>query len=75
LTFGTSIPLSRLITAAQSVPGVQNVAVTALQRLDDGKNLVSAEILTFGPHEIPQLDDDPNFPERGQLQLTIGGGR
>jgi len=32
-------------------------------------------ILTLGPLEVAQLDNDPNFPERGILKLTMRGGR
>ncbi len=28
----------------------------------------------MGRLEIARLDDDPNFPERGVLDLTFGGG-
>jgi hypothetical protein len=28
----------------------------------------------MGRLEIARLDNDPNFPERGTLTLTLGGG-
>ena len=40
---------------------------------DDGE--LAAGVLTTGPLQIPQLDNDPRHPERGVLQLTMGGGR
>ena len=76
LTFGTPISVSKLVAAAAGVPGVQSATVTVLRRLgqgDDGE--LAAGVLPTGPLQIPQLDNDPRHPERGVLQLTIGGGR
>ncbi|HUJ71997.1 MAG TPA: putative baseplate assembly protein, partial [Verrucomicrobiae bacterium] len=76
LTFGEGIYLSQIIAAAQAVPGVQSVTVTAFQRLFEGDNgELKAGILKLGPMEIAQLDNDPNFPEHGVLKLTLRGGR
>ena len=76
LTFGTPVTVSGLVAAAASVTGVQSVSVTRLQRLgegDDGE--LAAGVLTTGPLQIPLLDNDARHPERGVLQLTMGGGR
>lgn len=76
LTFGTPVSVSRLVAAAAGVAGVQSATVTGLRRLgqgDDGE--LAAGILTTGPLEIPQLDNDPRHPERGILTLAMGGGR
>jgi len=76
LTFGTPISVSKLVAAAAGVTGVQSATVTVLQRLgqgDDGE--LAAGVLTTGPMQIPQLDNDPRHPERGQLKLLMGGGR
>ena len=76
LTFGTAISASRLVAAAAGVTGVQSAQVTTLQRLgqgDDGE--LAAGVLSTGPMQIPQLDNDPRHPERGVLQLVMGGGR
>jgi hypothetical protein len=75
-TFGQTVYLSRLIAAAQAVQGVASVAVTVFQRLkkpetsglDDGE-------LRFDRLEIPRLDNDRNFPERGIFRLDVGGGK
>ena len=32
-------------------------------------------VLPLGTDEIAQLDNDPNFPERGQLEIHVQGGR
>jgi predicted phage baseplate assembly protein len=76
LTFGTPVSVSKLVAAAASVTGVQSAQVTTLQRLgqgDDGE--LAAGVLTTGPLQIPQLDNDPRHPEHGVLQLVMGGGR
>ena len=31
--------------------------------------------LPIGELEVAQLDNDPNFPEHGRLELLMGGGR
>ena len=75
-TFGQPVRLSAIYAAAQNVAGVAYVEVRTLQRLgvpsgaalDDG-------VLTVGRLEIVRLDNDPSFPERGVVRLTMGGGR
>ena len=75
LTFGDSIFASRLIAAAQAVDGVKSVEITRLERLYQGPNHeVQNGVLPIGPLEIARLDNDPNFPENGKLNLAIGGG-
>ena len=76
-TFGQAVYLSALYVAAQVIQGVGSVVINTFQRLrtppdpkpmDDG-------VLTVGRLEIARLDNDPNFPERGVLKLSIGGGK
>jgi predicted phage baseplate assembly protein len=75
LTFAQPVYLSPVYAAAQAVPGVTSVVVdqfrhqqdTAISGLDSG-------VLTMGRLEVARLDNDPNFPERGVLTLSIGGG-
>ena len=76
LTFGEGIYLSKLVAAAQAVPGVESVCVTKFERLGEGdQGERDAGLLPLGPLEVAQLDNDPNFPEHGKLSLTLGGGR
>jgi hypothetical protein len=76
LTFGEGIYLSRLVAAALAVTGVESVQVTKLQRLGEGdRGELNDGILKLSPLEVPQLDNDPNFPERGTLKITLRGGR
>jgi hypothetical protein len=76
LTFGDAVYVSRIVAAAQQVPGVASVIVKTLRRLlatsnpdfDDG-------LLRLGPLEIPRLDNDPAAPHNGLLRIELGGGR
>jgi predicted phage baseplate assembly protein len=75
-SFGQPVYLSDLYAAAQNVEGVASVTITTFQRqrepstkaLDDG-------FIALGRLEIAQLDNDPNFPERGIFTLQLGGGK
>jgi hypothetical protein len=76
LTFGDGIYLSKLVAAAQAVPGVDSVQVEQLERRFEGPNgEIESGVLPFGPLDVARLDNDPSFPENGVLTLTIGGGR
>lgn len=84
LRFGGGVYVSQLLATVQTIPGVQNVMVTELERFEisglvsspqDDDALPSNSALLLGPFEIAQLDNDPNFPEHGQLVLTMEGGR
>ncbi|KAF0094320.1 MAG: phage Mu protein gp47-like protein [Puniceicoccaceae bacterium 5H] len=75
-TFGQTVHLSPLYAAAQAVPGVASVEVTAFQRQGQPSNagLLSGK-LPLDRLEIARLDNDPNCPERGLFRLTLGGGK
>jgi hypothetical protein len=76
LSFGEGLYLSRIVAAAQAVTGVRSVRVTKLNRLFEPPNReLENGVLTLGPLEVAQLDNDPSFPERGKLALIIQGGR
>ena len=76
LTFGDGIFVSKLVATVQAVPGVESVRVTQLQRYaEDDHGELAAGVLTLGPLEVAQVDNDPNFPEHGRLKITLGGGR
>jgi predicted phage baseplate assembly protein len=76
LTFGQNVHVSEIVSAAQAVAGVASVEVTALQRLHGTPALELEEsVLRLGPLEIARLDNDPNFPENGRLDLRVEGGR
>lgn len=76
LTLGAPVALSRIVAAAQAVAGVDSLQVLRLERLGDGpQGELDSGLLTVGPMEVAQLDHDPDFPENGQLQMTLEGGR
>lgn len=76
LSFQEAVRLSKLVAAAQAVPGVESVRVTKLERMVTGPNHEIEEgSLPIGPLEIAQMDNDPNLPENGQLILNLEGGR
>jgi hypothetical protein len=76
LKFGEDLYLSRIIAAAQSVSGVECVTVDHFHRLFAQPNQEIANgMLPLAANELAQLDNDPDRPERGQLQISVGGGR
>jgi hypothetical protein len=75
-TFGQPVFLSRLMAAAQAVTGVDSVEVTKFQRQGRGSDeAIKSGRLELGRLEIAQLDNDPNFRERGSFNLMMRGGR
>ncbi|MDF5753129.1 baseplate J/gp47 family protein [Spongiactinospora sp. TRM90649] len=76
LTFAQPVYLSPVYATAQAVPGVSSVHAYLFRRLHSpGGGGLAAGVLRMGRLEIARLDNNPNFPERGKLTLTIGGGR
>jgi hypothetical protein len=74
-TFGQPVFLSQLSKAALDVPGVQSLTVDALRRWGSASTTALQQgQLTPGPFQILRCDSDPNFPERGQVTLTMAGG-
>jgi hypothetical protein len=76
LSFGEAVFLSRIVAAAQSVPGVECVTVTEFRRcFEPANHEIDNGVLPLASNEIAQLDSDPDHPERGQLQIVVKGGR
>ncbi|MCE2945578.1 MAG: putative baseplate assembly protein [Betaproteobacteria bacterium] len=74
--FGDPVYASRIVAAAQAVPGVESVRIDRFQRLHGPSPASRAEgVIRTGPLEIAQLANDPNFPERGRLVVRCGGGQ
>ena len=75
-SFGETVYLSPLYEAAQSVAGVDSVQITTFQRLhqNDNSALIEGQ-LPLNRLEIAQLDNDPNYRERGIFSLELGGGK
>jgi hypothetical protein len=76
LTFGDGVFASKLIATAQAVDGVESVRVTQLQRYAEGpRGELANGYLALTGGEVPQLDNDPSFPEHGVFRLDMRGGR
>ena len=76
LSFGEGISLSGIVAAARALNGVENVIVTRLERRFEGDaDERQAGILRLGRLEVARLDNDPNYPENGSLNLVLRGGR
>jgi hypothetical protein len=75
-TFGQSVYLSPVYAAARSVPGV--ILVTATQFQPQGVNstqYLSAGRIKLGSLQVARLDNDPSYPDHGQLILLMQGGK
>jgi hypothetical protein len=75
LTFGQTVYLSAVIAVAMRVPGVTWVAAQRFQRwgeADRGER--AAGRIDLGRLEIARLDNDPNAPASGRLDLDMQGG-
>jgi Baseplate J-like protein len=75
-SFGQAVHLSPLYAAAQAVAGVHSVEITTFEHpgVSTAQGLADGR-LDMGRLEIPRLDNDPNFRERGVFTLTLSGGR
>jgi hypothetical protein len=68
--------LSRLIATAKTIRGVENVDITRFHKLHQGdQGEIENGVMTFGPLEIPRLDNDPLRPENGHFCLDMRGTR
>jgi hypothetical protein len=76
-TFGQPVLLSRIYAEAQRVAGVRHVEVTLLRRqgATTGEDVPASDRFEVGGLEIVQLENDPNFPDRGVLRFNPVGGR
>lgn len=75
LTFGQRIYISQILAEASTVVGVDHARIVRFKRfrepatteLDDG-------FLEVRGLELPQLANDPSFPERGTIEFELEGG-
>jgi predicted phage baseplate assembly protein len=75
LTFGQNLYLSQIVATGQAVPGVECVRVVRFHRLFSAPNgEIQNGVLPLAVNEIVQLDNDPNFPEHGKLEIQVLGG-
>ena len=75
-TFGQTVFLSPVYAAARSVPGVVSVTATRFQPQEVNSNqyLITGQI-QLGSLQVARLDNDPSFPDHGQLTLIMQGGK
>jgi predicted phage baseplate assembly protein len=75
-TFGQTVYLSPIYAAARSVAGVTAVrAVTFQPQGVNSTQYLAAGEIKLGPLQVARLDNDPSFPNHGQLTLTMEGGK
>ncbi|HEU5099890.1 MAG TPA: putative baseplate assembly protein [Roseiflexaceae bacterium] len=75
-TFGQPVYLSRIYAAVSGVAGVQSAQVTRFRIQDQpGSSGLATGKIALGRLEIAQLENNPSFPKRGVLRLTMKGGK
>jgi hypothetical protein len=81
LSFGDPVYLSHIVEAISEIAGVawvdarHDVAGHKFQRLLEPPELGLREgVLQMSRLEVPRLDNDPDQPELGRLQLALRGG-
>jgi hypothetical protein len=75
-TFGQSVFTTRFLAAAQAIEGVSHAEVTSFGPQGDGSDAwLKAGRLDLGRLQLPRLQNDPDFPDRGVFQLQMRGGK
>jgi hypothetical protein len=75
-TFGQTVYLSPVYAAARSVAGVVSVTATTFQPQGVSTNqYLNAGEIQLAPLQVARLDNDPSFPDHGQLTLNVEGGK
>jgi hypothetical protein len=75
-SFGTPLYRSALEAAIQAVPGVNGVlAISYRQRGVTSGWLDMPAVFPLGANQILRIDNNPDYPERGTIQVTAEGGR
>ncbi|MCA8928766.1 MAG: putative baseplate assembly protein [Alphaproteobacteria bacterium] len=73
-SFGDPVFSSRIYREAMAVDGVGSAEIVTFQRVGQAANgEIAAGVLRPGDREIVQLDNDPNFPERGTFDAIMEG--
>jgi hypothetical protein len=74
-TFAQPVYVSGIVATAMGVVGVEWVEVTAFHRYGElpRTELADGEV-RLGRLEIARLDNDPNRPENGRLEIELKGG-
>jgi predicted phage baseplate assembly protein len=73
---GQTVYLSPIYAAARGVAGVDKVTATIFQPQGvNTRRYLHAGEIKLGIFQVAQLDNDPSFPNHGQLQLNMVGGK
>jgi len=73
LSFGDALHRSDLIAAVQGIPGVRTVKAVAFRPLQEPTGPRSRAVIRLGRTQVARLDDDPDFPENGVLEVKVVG--
>ena len=75
-TFGQPVYLSPLYAAAKKLDGVRSITIVKFQRQGrDSTDALQKGRLDVERLEIAQLDNDPNFPDRGVFRVSLERGK
>ena len=75
LTFGQRIYTSQIVAQATAVAGVDHVRMVRFNRLrEPATTELDDGFLEVSGLELPQLANNPSFPERGTIQFELEGG-
>ena len=75
-TFGQTVYLSPVYAAARSVAGVVTVTATKFQPQGvDTMQYLDAGEIKLGPLQVARLENNPSYPDHGQLTLLMEGGK
>jgi hypothetical protein len=77
-SFGQPVYLSKVLSTAIAVAGVESVYVTRFKRWvepeEQGRLALDIGQIAFEPLEIARLDNDPSLPENGKIDFLMEGG-
>jgi len=76
-TFGGPVEVSAIYATAQRLAGVRYVELVKLRRqgAESGPDVPDGGAFTPDRLEVVRLENDPSFPDHGQLNLDLQGGR
>jgi predicted phage baseplate assembly protein len=75
-SFGETVYLSPIYAAARKVAGVTSVSASVFQPQGVAtKSYLQRGEIPLGPLQIARMDNDPSYPDHGQLTLVLKGGK
>jgi hypothetical protein len=79
LEFGVDVAASQIVAAVQPLDGVRHTELLLFARFGsssaEAARTLSNGVIEIASDEIAQLDNDPDFPERGVIGLLMRGGQ